>query len=96
MTTEKQENELLKKQIKKNIARSGVCTLDLILELERARLDSYRIVERLKQFMLELAKTDPEEGFIAQQLYDGSILEGEEYVRKFKKNIESYLNEPLT
>lgn len=91
-----QEIELLKNQIKKNIARSGLCTLDLILELERSKLDSYRIVEKMKEFMLEMAKTDPEEGFLAQQVYDGSILQGQEYIEKFKKNIESYLNEPLT
>lgn len=44
--------------------------------------------------MLEMAKTDPEEGFLAQQLYDGSILHGQEYIEKFRKNIDSYLNAP--
>lgn len=60
-------NELVREQIYRNTARSGLYSLLFILQEECAGLNSDQIIEHLKCFFLEMAKTHLEIGNEAEK-----------------------------
>jgi hypothetical protein len=80
-------NAMVRDQIYRNIARNALYSLIFILDEEQAGLDSFRIVEHLKGFFMEMTKQDPEVGKQAEQLMQQAREFGKKRAEKLKPDI---------